>query len=83
MIINPESATITPIIEYFMFRLAVEIVSSSPAETRYWIPEITKAMMPKNPRIPRIQFIKVRRTSATVASERPVSVGTQTPETIE
>src|SRR6185369_11647521 len=70
-----------PIMEYFILFFAVSAIFSSPAEVRYWIPEMIKAMMPRKPKIPRSQFMKFFKIRAIGILESPVLFGTQTPAT--
>ncbi len=71
IITNPESATITPMIEYIKFFLAVSIIFSSPAAAKYWIPETTKAKMASIPNIPKIH----PKTLAKIARMPPEGLG--------
>ncbi len=69
-----------PIIDHFIFLLAVSIIFSSPAETRYWTPEIMIVRIAKEAKIPKIQYRNFISTSLIVPPARPVPVGKQTPE---
>jgi len=75
MITMPADATITPIIEYKRFFLAVSIWLSLPAAVRYWMPEMTKAMRAMIPVIPKSQVRRFDRMSPIFASESPVFEG--------
>ena len=78
-IISPERAIMTPIVEYSMFRLAVCMPVSSPAAMIYWIPEMTKEITAKIPKIPKSQFMRLLRTPLMSPAGSPVSVGIYTP----
>src|SRR3989344_667990 len=79
MITQPESATRMPIAAYCILRLAVSAVPSSPADRRYWKPEMTKAMIARKPKIPKSQSIILIRRSAIGILDSPVPAGKHTP----
>ena len=77
--IYPERPTATPMMDHFIFILAVAIDLSSPADIRYWIPEIINAPTAKIEKMISNHLKKLVRISETVPLGSPVSQGITMP----